>query len=911
MQASTPHPSVSHIALSNLAKTFMALFVPAAILVGGMITFLYLKETGYQQAVLKQKAKDRLAIQQAGINSHIKAIATDVLIVSNYYELRRFLDTGETRHLDTLAKEFLWFSKIKRIYDQVRLLDDRGMEVIRINFNHGNPGIVPKRDLQSKGERYYFKDTFQLSENEVFVSPFDLNIEQGRIELPQKPMIRFGTPVFNTNGKKKGVVVLNFLGAYLLNHLGRISEKSAENLLLLNAEGYVLHGPNPDNEWAFMYATKKDRTYAKAFPDAWQKISTVEAGQFSNSDGTYTFTTIRPFSEAQISSTGSAKPYAASERLLKGSEYHWKLVSHILPDAVHQREDALFSRMVVIYILVLALLVGGALFGAYANAKRRQSEQEIKKHRDFLKEMVQQRTAELTRVNEKLEKDIDERKQVEEALRESEENYRSMMEAMDDAVYICSDDLRIIYMNPAMVAMVGSDALGKRCYERLHGLDAACPWCVHEEVIQEGHVKTEVLSPRDGKTYHVSNSPLHHADGTTSKLTIYRDISEIKKIEIQLQQAQKLESVGRLAGGVAHDYNNALSVIMGFAELAMDEVDPQHPIHTDLTEILKAAHNASDITKQLLAFARKQTIAPSVLDLNSNVAKTLKMLERLIGENIELVWNPETNLWPVKIDPAQINQVLANLCVNARDAIEGVGKLTIETQNSRFDTDFCATHPKFVPGEYVLLAVHDDGCGMTKEILDNIFDPFFTTKDVEKGTGLGLATVYGIVKQNDGFIDVKSTPGKGSGFYIYLPHHHGDVEELQEIYSKRVPSGHAETLLLVEDDASILKLAEKMLNKLGYNVLTAGTPKEALRRSEGFTGEIDLLVTDIIMPEMNGLELANRMVSRFPKIKHLFMTGYTADVIAQSGLSAEGVPLIQKPFTKSELAKIVRRLLDR
>jgi PAS domain S-box-containing protein len=495
-------------------------------------------------------------------------------------------------------------------------------------------------------------------------------------------------------------------------------------------------------------------------------------------------------------------------------------------------------------------------------------------------------------------------------LQKNEAKYRTILAAMDDAVYICSADFRILYMNPAMQALVGAEALGEPCHKMIHGLDAVCPWCAHDRVMQGGHVKSEVVSPKDGRTFHISNSPIFHADGSVSKLTIYRDITDLKKIETQLQQAHKMESVGRLAGGVAHDYNNALSVIMGFTEMALEVSAPGSLARANLAEVLKAARNAADITRQLLAFARKQQITPRVLDLNNTVELTLKMLRRLIGENIDLVWLPDTELWPVKIDPSQINQVLANLCVNARDAIEGVGKVTIETKNTSFDEAHCLANPKFTPGDFVLLTVYDDGCGMQKEILDNIFEPFFTTKGVNKGTGLGLATVYGIVKQNNGFVEVISTPDQGTRICVYLPRA-GELEELvEEAEAQELPGGQGETVLLVEDDPSILKLAREMMQSLGYLVLTAGTPTEALKRVEECDGRIDLLITDVIMPEMNGAELVASLVSRYPGIKPVFMSGYTADVLVNSGVHTEDVHFIQKPFARKDLATTVRKALD-
>jgi len=333
-------------------------------------------------------------------------------------------------------------------------------------------------------------------------------------------------------------------------------------------------------------------------------------------------------------------------------------------------------------------------------------------------------------------------------------------------------------------------------------------------------------------------------------------------------------------------------------------------LHDDLNQVLKAGRRATNITRQLLAFARKQTIAPEVLDLNTNIESMLKMLRRLIGEDIDLVWLPGKGLWSVKMDPSQIDQILANLCVNARDAIEGVGKITIETATKVFDSDYCADHTGSVPGEFIMLTISDNGCGMDKEILNNIFEPFFTTKDVDKGTGLGLSTVYGIVKQNNGFINVYSEPGKGTGIKIYLPRHDSKAVDIQKKNKAKIPLGNGETILVVEDDMPILKLAQKILKGLKYNVLIADSPKRAMRLAEEYTDKIHLLVTDVIMPEMNGRELSEQFKSLYPDLNCIFMSGYTANTIAHHGVLDEGIHFIQKPFSKRDLATIIRKALD-
>ncbi|WP_320040769.1 PAS domain S-box protein [uncultured Desulfobacter sp.] len=383
-----------------------------------------------------------------------------------------------------------------------------------------------------------------------------------------------------------------------------------------------------------------------------------------------------------------------------------------------------------------------------------------------------------------------------------------------------------------------------------------------------------------------------------------------EKLEHQLLQAQKMEAVGQLAGGVAHDYNNMLSIIIGYSESVLENLDPEDPLYADIDEIFKAGKRSADITRQLLAFARKQTTAPKVLDLNDNIEGMLKMLRRLIGEDIDLAWLPETEVWSVKIDPSQLDQILANLCVNAKDAIAGVGKITIETANAIFDEEYCADHAGFIPGEYVLLAVSDTGCGISPDMLDNVFEPFFTTKKLHQGTGLGLSTVYGIVKQNKGFINVYSEPEKGTVLKIYLPRYVGQIIEACPETAIEIPPGQGEMILLVEDDPSILKLSEKMLQSLGYAVLSASTPNEAITMAKEHADKIHLLLTDVVMPEMNGRELSEELQKQYPNLDTLFMSGYTANVIAHRGVLEDGVHFISKPLSKKQLAKKVRETLD-
>jgi two-component system, cell cycle sensor histidine kinase and response regulator CckA len=525
--------------------------------------------------------------------------------------------------------------------------------------------------------------------------------------------------------------------------------------------------------------------------------------------------------------------------------------------------------------------------------------------------------------------DITERKQAEDALRESERHLQQVFDILPVGLWFADKEGTLLKGNPAGIKIWGAQPLvdpsryGIFKARRFPSGEEIAPgdWSLYHTIRGGVTIVDELLEidAFDGEKRVILNSTapvLDEQGNVQGAIVVNQDVTDRKRAEVekeklqsQLNQAQKMESVGRLAGGVAHDYNNMLSVIMGYTEMAMDKMRPDHPLHADLTEIFKAARRSIDITRQLLAFARKQTIAPRVVDLNAIVESMLRMLGRLIGENIDLAWLPGKHLWSVKIDPAQIDQILANLCVNARDAIGGVGKVTIETGNTTIDGAYCELHAGFLPGEFVSLAISDNGCGMDEQIVKNIFEPFFTTKGVAEGTGLGLATVYGIVKQNNGYINVYSEPGSGTTFRIYLPRHVGEQHQMRVASNIQTPMGRGEMVLLVEDEPSIMRMAKMMLKRLDYQVLAAGTPRQALALAEQHAGAIDLLITDVVMPEMSGRNLANQIHALYPSIKTLFMSGYTANVIAHNGVLDEGVNFIQKPFSHNDLAIKIRSVL--
>jgi two-component system cell cycle sensor histidine kinase/response regulator CckA len=513
-------------------------------------------------------------------------------------------------------------------------------------------------------------------------------------------------------------------------------------------------------------------------------------------------------------------------------------------------------------------------------------------------------------------RDITERKRAERELRESEERYRSLVENAKDIIY--THDLEGNYTS---INKAGEKITGYTREEALRMNQAQVLAPEHLEKAQQMMAKKlndegetvydlEIIA-RDGRRIPVEvNTRLVSQDGVPVGVqSIARDVTERKYLEEQLRQAQKMEAIGRLAGGIAHDFNNLLTAITGYSELSLRQLQPEDPLRSNIEEIRKAGNRAASLTRQLLAFSRKQVLQPKVLDLNSVVFEIEKMLKRLMGEDIELSVIQDPQLGSIKGDRGQIEQVIMNLAVNARDAMEGGGKLTIETNNVCVDEAYMDQHIAVSPGSYVVLAVSDTGVGMDRETQSHIFEPFFTTKEAGKGTGLGLSTVYGIVKQSGGNIWVYSEVGQGTTFKIYLPRVAEEVQEYNQGKERQGVRPGTETILLAEDEEIVRQLMREVLKSNGYEVLEAANGVEALLLCERHRGPIHLMITDVVMPEISGRELTERLARLRPEMKVLFMSGYMDDKIIHHGILDSDIPFLQKPFTPYTLALKVREVL--
>jgi PAS domain S-box-containing protein len=514
-------------------------------------------------------------------------------------------------------------------------------------------------------------------------------------------------------------------------------------------------------------------------------------------------------------------------------------------------------------------------------------------------------------------RDITERKRREAALRLLERAMGAVSQGILITDALVPDD-PIIYTNPGFARMSGYDSpeiVGRNCrFLQGEATDPAARGEVRDAVRAGRACTVELLNYRkDGTTFwnHLELAPVIDATGrVTHFVGVQTDVTERRSLEAQFLHAQKMEAVGRLAGGIAHDFNNILSVILSYADLLADGFDPSDPVRADLEEIRRAGWRATDLTRQLLAFSRQQVLQARVLDLHDTVAGLEKMLHRLLGADVRLTVLPAVDLWSIKADPGQIEQVLMNLAVNARDAMPGGGDLTIETVNVELDDDYARAHHDVRPGPHVLLAVSDTGMGMDRKTSGRIFDPFFTTKPLGKGTGLGLATVFGIVKQSGGHIWVYSEPGKGTTFKLYFPRFLGTVAARSSKRVERALARGDETILLVEDDEQVRALAENILRRCGYVVLVAPNGGEALLICETYGAKIDLLLTDVVLPRMSGRELAERLRPLRTAMKVLFMSGYTDDAILQHGILDSGTAFLQKPLTPFTLSAKVREVLD-
>jgi PAS domain S-box-containing protein len=674
-------------------------------------------------------------------------------------------------------------------------------------------------------------------------------------------------PVFR-NGTFDGTlaIVIDFgrVGKAILEDIGSDGSGYA---WMLSSEGIELYCPVPG------HIGKLVRETAKGFPDLLCVVDSMLAGK--EGSATYTYDMV-----ADERKMARKIVYYLPVRV---NETYWTLAIAYSEDNI---TTSLASFSAKLIIIIGCLFVGGVFISYFG-----------------IKAWVVVRES-------------DARKKAEEKLRESEERYRNLYNNAAIGIYRMTPDGKILFANPHLVKMLGFTSFeslaalsaeegGFALNHRAQGFGSMLRGEQEVRGIESTWHKsdgTEIFVRENVRVFYGEDGSVTYYDITAE------DITEQKGLQAQLLQSQKMEAIGQLAGGVAHDFNNMIGVILGYATLIEKELQPSDTVLRKIRPIISAAERSANLAKQLLAFARRQVIIPIVVNLKREISSVQKMLERLIGENIALNLILGDEVWNVKMDPVQIDQIITNLCTNARDAIDNVGTITIETSNLVVDRASQGKFNGLAPGDYVVLTVSDTGHGIDTATLEHVFEPFFTTKPKGKGTGLGLATVFGIVKQNNGHIEVESERGKGTTFKIYLMRSVGEIEEREEM-AETIPLRETGIVLVVEDEEELLSFLCSTLESHGYTTLYTTSPQHALKLCSGLTGRLDLLITDVIMPEMNGKELQKRVEVLFPGTKTLFISGYTADVVAERGILEKETNFLQKPFTPATLLKKVHTIL--
>ncbi|MFT5726862.1 MAG: PAS domain S-box-containing protein [Desulforhopalus sp.] len=859
-------------------KCFSAIFVTTLFLVTILLVIHLINEKKHRRIQLASEAVGYLEAEQRRVNDVLDSITSDLLTLAKSSDAAETIESGSPPN--NLLENLLIFSRNKRVYDQIRYLDKTGQEIVRINYNNGKPAVVPIENLQNKAGRYYFKDVIKLGMGEIFISPFDLNIEHGKIEEPIKPMIRFGTPIFDNQGNKKGILLLNYLGAELISAFERKDSKYYEYLFVLNNNGYWLRGQNSDQEWGFMYEDKQEATFANIFPAAWKQIQNAEFGQFDFNGGLITFTTVYPLQEAAIfsSMTDIVIPSGNRRGLLEEKQYFWKIVHHVPTETFRSIYKSHTINLLWLFAtLSCVVAVISWIFATLMTKKR------------------------LNII----------------ALMESEERFKALHNASMGGISIHDKGI-ILECNQGLVDITG--------YSRFELIGMNGLLLIAEK--SKNDVMDKILSGYDkpyeaiglrksGEEYPVRlearNIPYKNK---TVRTVEFRDITEKKlaeeestMLEVQLQQAQKMEAIGTLAGGIAHDFNNILSAIYGYTQLAQMHIGNPEQQKESLDGVTQAANRARNLVKHILTFSRKGKQEKFQLSISSLAKEVVAMLRQTVPSTIDISHEISSS-GTILADPSQIHQVLMNLCTNAYHSMrkEG-GTLRIRVIDKELEKAKILCGTTVPPGKYTMICVSDSGAGMDDKTMKKIFEPFFTTKIVGEGTGLGLAVVHGIVADHQGYILVDSKRGVGTTFRVYLPVSDGkDVKAI----TKSVPHcglQGSERILFVDDENAIQKIFGKVFRKYGYQATIFGDPEEALAHFKVASDQFDLLITDMTMPKMTGIELINKVLEIKPDLPVILCTGYSDLINAEAAHKQGIINFVEKPFTMSHLLNISRRAM--
>ena len=971
------------------------------------------QEKNSQKQILLSNEQQNIKLLQTIIENDIKMNAYNLIFLANHTKLHKWLTTRQTGHRQELIQLFLNLCKETAIYDQIRFIDQNGMEQIRINFNNGRYTFVPDNELQNKADRYYFKETIKLNLSQISVSPLDLNIEHGKIEYPLKPMIRFGMPVFDFEGRKMGIVLLNYLGDKLIDHLDSIHASSAGTVMLINSDGFYLKAAQPEDEWGFLFTDRKNKKMALTNPIAWGQIANVEEGQFTIDSGLFSYATIRITATGMHSSTGSEQALKPYQNEYSNKGFYWKIVSLVSTHALKESSWIIFLRFLPFYGLIVTIMffiswwLGHTInlriraqetldqttvelkslfrsvpagIGMVSNRIITQANQQLCKMTGYSQDELLGKSSRILyptdvefedvgrRKYRQIKKkgtgtietcwrckngeiidvslsstpvdlndftkgvtfsalNITDRKRAEEELVVSEKRYRIIIETASDGIFTVSEDGKFTSLNTAFETLIGQTRekwIGKTCLDIFCSNDKQSAEQVFQQafngkstVTQEFKIHTDALEHHTICEFKLK--PKYNKAGRVVGIVGFvRDRTEynkaqetVQRVEAQLRQSQKMEAIGTLAGGIAHDFNNILSGIFGYAQLAEMNLDGSEKVKRYIGQIVKGAQRATALVQQILTFSRQKETEKHPIKAYLQVKEALKLLRSSIPSTIEIKETIGTRSM-ILADPTKIHQIVMNLCTNAYHAMmDKGGILKVSLKDIEISEPKHKGDKNIALGKYLQLQVSDTGHGMDNETLEKAFDPYFTTRRAGEGTGLGLALVNAIVEEHDGFLEVSSTPDKGTNFYIYFP-----ITE-QETNHKQIKNDMAsvfegnESIMMVDDEEDIRLCYKMILEGYGYKVHSFQNGIDAFNDFQKNPHQFDLIITDMTMPGMTGIELLQKIHEVREDIPSILCSGFSGLVNDEKAIQMGVSRYLMKPVLKNDLASAIRELIDK
>jgi len=845
---------------------FVTLAVAVLTLLGGISWFAWHLQYDRQLDAMTRQEDHLLDVQAQNIENDLKQLVYSLKFLADQVYLHQPYKDAE--ELARFQEDMLSFINTGELFDQVRLLDKHGMEIARVNYAAGSPEMVAEDQMQDKGKRYYFKDTIRLKQGELYVSPLDLNMEQGKVSLPIKPTMRLGMPVFDYEDHKVGIVILNYLAEHMLSRFRQAAALSQSEQSLLNEDGYWLSHADSSKAWGFMFDNRKDQRMDNIDPAIWQQMNDSDSGIIHRHGNVYTFVRFRPLTGVQSITGIRVAPTSAV--------LQWYALSTI-PKQQLASVAAAISRNVMLWSLPLALLMLVACWLLTLSIQRR-------------------RQADLS-------------------LAHSEERYRMVAQSAGDAIVVADADGYITAWNRAAGVIFGYDE-AEIIGQPVAVLMPTDYRDTHEKGVQrfvatgEAHLMGKPLE-LEALRKDASRFPVELTLGSWENdhgpafSAIIRDISGRKKAEQALLAASRMQATETLAGGISHLINNQMTAVIGNASLLEMKLSDQIGYSGKLKRIAESARQASGLADGLLAFARGGSGITRRLNLNSMIRQVLEKNRQTAPAHIKIQWGLAHDLQAIECVPEMIEQVLLALWDNACEAMPNGGCINTHSINSSMDDAAVRRYPGLKAGHYVRLTLADTGFGMSKDTLDKIFEPFFSTKF--QGRGLGLAAAYGIVKQNGGYIYADSRPGEGTTFELFFSPATGSTPDHEEEnqHSGEMPTGN-ETILMVDDDPGVAEINEEILVSLGYSVLTAAHGKEAVDIASSYAGDIHLCMLDLDMPIMSGSEAFPLLMQIRPDMKVLICSGYKHDEHVQRLIDAGASGFLQKPYFPEQLAVSLR-----